>query len=587
MARGRRMQRVGSTIVCVILAAAAIAAAAAQPTATTNSGTPIPVVGVKTGIDANSGQRPARQNINSLWARGGPQWDLYILALSELQAVDETDELSYFALAGIHGLPHSAWNGVEQVDGAPSSRGYCPHGEVLFSTWHRPYVALFEQTLVSHAARIAQKYPVKVAPTYKAAAQTLRQPYWDWASDPELPPAATGVNVTVNGPNGVVTLRNPLYSYRFQRVDVEATFGGSLAAFPETWRCRASGEALANNSTASNEGLAHVAGDLMSDVYDVFTRTTTFDAMAYDEWRGSSFENPHNIVHSASSCSGTMSSIDWSAFDPLFMLHHCNIDRLVAMWQAINYKTPMFTTTANSTGQFGTPPGTAITADSPLKPFFDENLVLHTSNSVAAISKFGYTYPEIDDWSTTPEELATSLRAQVNGLYSHNQRIVDLATSSSFQQPRPPHRDDQPGGGDQTQTSYYTAEIQVNRSEISLPATVNLVIDGLVVGRMAILGMPCEGFASVSLPLRDTLLQGNLSLQNMAPQTVIPFLQQNLTMEIRASDGTPIPVSSTPSLQLEVQELDFMPRVNGSTFPVFGNATRWPIAIRQSDNCEG
>jgi hypothetical protein len=36
--------------------------------------TPFPVVGVKTGIDVNTGQAPARLNINRLWARGGPQW---------------------------------------------------------------------------------------------------------------------------------------------------------------------------------------------------------------------------------------------------------------------------------------------------------------------------------------------------------------------------------------------------------------------------------------------------------------------------------------------------------------------------------
>jgi hypothetical protein len=32
------------------------------------------VVGVKTGIDKITGRAPARLNINTLWARGGPQW---------------------------------------------------------------------------------------------------------------------------------------------------------------------------------------------------------------------------------------------------------------------------------------------------------------------------------------------------------------------------------------------------------------------------------------------------------------------------------------------------------------------------------
>jgi hypothetical protein len=36
--------------------------------------TPVPVVGVQTGIDPRTGQRPARQNINDLYLLGGPQW---------------------------------------------------------------------------------------------------------------------------------------------------------------------------------------------------------------------------------------------------------------------------------------------------------------------------------------------------------------------------------------------------------------------------------------------------------------------------------------------------------------------------------
>ena len=46
---------------------------------------------------------------------------------------------------GIHGYPTIEW------DNAPGNPvwgwGYCTHDSVLFPTWHRPYVALYE---VSH-----------------------------------------------------------------------------------------------------------------------------------------------------------------------------------------------------------------------------------------------------------------------------------------------------------------------------------------------------------------------------------------------------------------------------------------------------
>ncbi len=35
---------------------------------------PIPVTGVMSGVGVNNGQRPARQDINDLYSRGGPPW---------------------------------------------------------------------------------------------------------------------------------------------------------------------------------------------------------------------------------------------------------------------------------------------------------------------------------------------------------------------------------------------------------------------------------------------------------------------------------------------------------------------------------
>ena len=35
---------------------------------------PISVTGVMSGVGANNGQRPARQDINDLYSRGGPPW---------------------------------------------------------------------------------------------------------------------------------------------------------------------------------------------------------------------------------------------------------------------------------------------------------------------------------------------------------------------------------------------------------------------------------------------------------------------------------------------------------------------------------
>ena len=52
-------------------------------------------------------------------------------------------------LQGIHGLPFDTWPDKEfnkniipkQLTGF---RGFCTHSSILFLTWHRPYLALFE-----------------------------------------------------------------------------------------------------------------------------------------------------------------------------------------------------------------------------------------------------------------------------------------------------------------------------------------------------------------------------------------------------------------------------------------------------------
>ncbi len=42
---------------------------------------------------------------------------------------------------GIHGRPYTLWN---NVNGQFNYTGYCTHDSILFPTWHRPYLALFE-----------------------------------------------------------------------------------------------------------------------------------------------------------------------------------------------------------------------------------------------------------------------------------------------------------------------------------------------------------------------------------------------------------------------------------------------------------
>lgn len=91
------------------------------------------------------GAVPIRREIRSLQRDFPDLWTLYILGLKTFQEADENDLLSYYRIAGIHGRPYRPWNDV--TGQGPQRSGYCTHASILFPTWHRPYLALFEVKL--------------------------------------------------------------------------------------------------------------------------------------------------------------------------------------------------------------------------------------------------------------------------------------------------------------------------------------------------------------------------------------------------------------------------------------------------------
>ena len=120
-----------------------------------------------------------------------------------------------------------AWDGVNLQHAA----GYCTHDIVLFPTWHRPYLALFEQVLYGIVQEVAKEL-TEDQTTYVAAAKTFRMPYWDWAAPPQggqvYPSffkgtfAGTQSYLDLQLPNGTKRIINPLYAYQFNPLSQSA-----------------------------------------------------------------------------------------------------------------------------------------------------------------------------------------------------------------------------------------------------------------------------------------------------------------------------------------------------------------------------
>jgi tyrosinase len=77
----------------------------------------------------------------------------------------------------------------------------------------------------------------------------------------------------------------------------------------------------------------------------------------------------HGNVHVGTGNSQNMGSVPWAAFDPIFYLHHCNIDRLWASWNAAGRKNPTTASFLNKTFVFADGKGNRVVAT--IKNFLD------------------------------------------------------------------------------------------------------------------------------------------------------------------------------------------------------------------------
>lgn len=166
----------------------------------------------------------------------------------------------------------------------------------------------------------------------------LRIPYWDWAAAPpggeSVLPLSVGVEyVVVSGPNGNQTISNPLFSYSFKPLDTTAFHLAPWNQWTTTLRSPTpprSPSAQSNNSAiAANLDVAQ--SSFQARVYNLFSTYENYSQFTTE------IESLHNDVHAVSGgLNGHMYFIPFSAFDPLFFIHHAMVDRLFALWQVLN-----------------------------------------------------------------------------------------------------------------------------------------------------------------------------------------------------------------------------------------------------------
>lgn len=221
----------------------------------------------------------------------------YARAVRGMQEKPISDPTSWLFQAAVHGYsgplaPRPSWNS-------------CQHRTWYFLPWHRMYVYQFEQIIRSHVLA-------------DGGSEDWALPYWDYSNVPAnserrtLPHAFRQPSL----PDGSA---NPLFVAQ-RRGGINT---GQLA-LPEA-------------VTNTTEAMAESVFTATSSVDPGFGGPVTgFAHLGNQSGRLESL--PHDVVHGA--IGGLMNSVPTAALDPIFWLHHCNVDRLWETWLALGNRNP-------------------------------------------------------------------------------------------------------------------------------------------------------------------------------------------------------------------------------------------------------
>ena len=226
-----------------------------------------------------AGERVRRNVYHMDW--NGPDFAAYREGVRVMKTRPATDPTSWAYQAAIHG----------STAGLPL-QNTCAHSTYFFLPWHRGYLYYFERILAA-AAGVA----------------TAALPYWNYsvlgqASIPEpfrLPAAAT----------------NPLYVDATNR---PLTGTNEVSAAAANYMSEVDQEAYTSTfsgSSLTNRGFGGA-------------RTATPVHSGSSTNQGTLENGVHNAVHGA--VGGWMGGFNTAGLDPIFWLHHANIDRLWNRW---------------------------------------------------------------------------------------------------------------------------------------------------------------------------------------------------------------------------------------------------------------
>jgi len=292
-------------ILAVLCLAALTALTACGPSTPPGGGGEDEVGGPGTGGAVATRTRPEIHQLSP------EQIAIYRAGVAEMQrrsSVNPDDPTGWIYQANIHGYPGDP-NGDDPngqicsiTPGGPQPQwSTCQHGNFFFLAWHRMYLYYFERILrdASGSATFDLPFWDYENPNFRH----LPEPFWNPAD------ASNSLFVAQRAPGWNDGTR------AFQPSTVSAT-----AALATTPFCNC----LSGSCAPCISGLP--------DDQAFGSRYTPVPVHSGSGF-GAIESQPHNVVHTAIGGNvGWMSYVDCAARDPIFWLHHANIDRLWQVW---------------------------------------------------------------------------------------------------------------------------------------------------------------------------------------------------------------------------------------------------------------
>jgi hypothetical protein len=292
-----------------------------------------------------------RRNIITLKEKFPSEFGIYIHALRNLQLSDD-----WSRICGIHGNTFDPNDKgvkcptdpaiVEKIGNTPDEPFYCAHSQTKFAVFHTVYIYQYELLLNKYNSSKDKSY--------------IALPYLFLQNDGSDYSFMNETNITILFDNEEITITNPLAAQNVYYFDTN----GEKKIVQRNGFLTPSNLSESKKLNMNNKEFNNV---MYAQRYPTFSSNTLFNNILKTLIDFNPLEIPHNNVHDyIGGPGGNMSDVPISAYDPLFWMHHCNVDRFFYNW--------MYNQTNGFKNKLLFPQIPEETLEDVISPFFPNNV---------------------------------------------------------------------------------------------------------------------------------------------------------------------------------------------------------------------